>query len=83
MITKTSYISIFFQESSKLEQLILKNVNKSQLTLYNTANMTVGSRKEPQECKTLKESLTAVNIKTRFSTSLSFLTNSDSKEILL
>ena len=81
MIATTSYISIFFQKSSKLEQMITKNMNKSQLTLYYTANMTIGSRKEPQKCKNLNESLTALIIKMQFSTWLSFLTNSDSKEI--
>jgi hypothetical protein len=72
MIATTSYLSIFFQKSSKLEQIILKNMNKSQLTLYIAAKMTNGSRKEPQKCKTLKELITFLNVKTQFSTSLPF-----------
>ena len=81
MIAPNSYISIFFQKHSKLEQKITKNMNKSQLNLYGTANMAIESRKESQKCKNLNECLTDLTIKMQFSTWLSFLTNSDSKEI--
>ena len=76
-------ISIFFEIQAKSVQSLPEIVNKSQPTLYNTANMTNGSRKEPQKCNTLEKSFSSLINKTKFTSWLSFSAISDSKEKLI
>ena len=72
-------ISILFKIHSKIVQKLLKIMNKSQLTLYNAFNTTIGSRKEPQKCNTLEKSFSSLMNKVEW---LSFLTTSDSRRNL-
>ena len=75
--TQQNQISIFFKIQAKLVQNLLEIVNKSQPTLYNTANMTNGRRKEPQKCSTLEKSFSSLMNKAKFTGRLSFLTTFD------
>jgi hypothetical protein len=59
-------VSTFFEIQAKLVQNLPEIMNKSQPALYNTANMSNGSRKEPQKCNALEKSFSNVMNKTRF-----------------
>jgi hypothetical protein len=70
-------ISALFEIHGKQVQNLLEILNKSQPTLYNTSNMTVGSRKEPQKCNTLERSFSSLVIKAKFAVWHCFSTTSD------
>jgi len=82
-VSTKNQISIFLKIQAKTVQDLPEIVNKSQSSLYNSFNKTKGSRKEFQKCNTLEESFSNFKNKAKFTSLLSFLTSSDSKEKMI